>query len=139
MIDAMKCSEIIKAFAEGKDVGYFTSNNVWSHFNSIEGLIGYLYAEDKIPTIKPKPKLVPWTMADVPFDCWIRSKFNISHVNKIIKITTTHLNCLANNDFTQNMLSSCVIRTLSFDELLEDWECSSDLKTWHPCGKYVNN
>lgn len=123
--------EVIEAFVE-RGAGAVLCQNTRNVTDAIDvkTLIKYMnsgYAYYVLP-IKPPVShrwqnliLVPWTREDVPPVCWIRFK----------GCGDCSLICAIGN----NCIETTTHIKRTFAELLSDCEYSTDLKTWHPCGK----
>lgn len=81
------------------------------------------YNPDLCQFVEEKPVLVPWTREDVPPVCWIRSIGEIK----------SHGFCLIICVYADGLETKEVFR--NWETLLNDYEYSTDLKKWHPCGK----
>lgn len=81
--------------------------------------------------IVKEPELIPWEASDVPMPiCWIRRKQSeeaLKNGDGFLRHIVTHISfdCIrAPHDWI-----------IKYQELLDEYEHSTDGKTWKPCGK----
>jgi len=96
--------------------------NIWQPFDGVFCFSRYDYRR------KPQPKLISWTFEDITPDiagAWIRC-------NTILRrIVGFSFSGLILGGYPDN-------NTVNWEQLKNKYEYSTDLKTWNPCGKVVN-
>lgn len=120
--------EVTQAHINGKDIEVQRKSDIGRWFG---------YNNDGSPMwnwevfnyrIKPQPKTVPLTADDIPSVCWLRKKGNTVGVvlqYLVVRVGFTEI------AFGQDS-------SLSFYDLANGWEYSSDRKVWKPCHKVEN-
>lgn len=118
---------IMRAYLNGSTIE-FREHDFIKPINNNKWLCCYVSPEWQWKTtdyrIKTEPKLVPLTQEDIPAICWIRS----------IGFNRAYLVTLVSN-IEIVMYGDNRPITLSYDNLTNGWEYSSDRKTWLPCHK----
>lgn len=67
----------------------------------------------------PTPKTRPWTQADVPPVCWIKSKApSVAYL--VVRVSSSEVIIADGHGMSWNILK-------------ENWEYSTDLRTWKKC------
>jgi len=119
--EAKALAVILTAYGDGKTVQRATLKNGWEDIEAIH----YISPEEmRLLRIKPESKRIPLTAEDIPPVCWIRYTGNIYRW-LVTKIEPDKVWFSYDEAFTYtNMMLSA--------------EYSTDLKTWKPCYKEVN-
>ncbi len=110
--------EVLKAYWRGEPVEYWSGERDpvgWYKTSNVVAIDRIVYRR------KPKPELAPWTMDDVPLNCWFKDK------NKNV-----HFPCGPIDDHSVIVTG---FGSVYFDRLLVIWEHSTDRVNWLPCGK----
>jgi hypothetical protein len=127
--------DIFVAFSQEKQVGCYDKNGKWQQNKCLQAIFYDVYHGNNI-VIKPEPKVVPWTINDVALNThlWIRVKSEPTYFKKIIYIDSMHVGFMSDSSIGNSRIMIC----RSYKEMLEDYEYTIDGKTWHPCGRIIN-
>lgn len=113
-------SESVKSYPSEMTLNHNENRTylVNSNFSSSDYLY---YNPDLCQFVEEKPVLVPWTREDVPM-CILRHRHSQNKYTVICAQLTGVT--LLKSDYSY-----------TYQTLLDDYEYSTDLKTWNPCGK----
>lgn len=124
--DYTHAKSILTALEEGREIQVF-SHGRWQR-SSINDVLNYFdiveINKSAFYRIKPTPKRVPLEMGDFPPVCWLRETVRPNHNSLAGYYTPTAVNCRFWGD-------------ISYSDLSNAYEYSSDRVNWKPCWKEI--